>query len=514
MQLKKNDLIDLVNSLSASEKKGLTLFLNTLPKGKNISYPKLFELVYKEKRFPALNAHSLQTQAKTKKRLYDNLLKGLRSYHDKKSSDIIVQNMLCEMEILYDLSLPEQAMHTMHKAYDEAKKFEKYGLMLQLFEWERKLNIVLDTVSRPNEDIEHEEQEVLGKLNEALVFKRVFSEVKAVKKQYGYVKNLPEEQLKLQNLLSSLPDITKDSAQKGRFYYYLIHTLYCWMTFNHSEAYAYSKNLLSEKMEAVLSNEFLEGLLEHITSCICLAKFEEAHSTMASVERFIIKQKYDQSSSFMIRAFYFRITYKTMIHYYMGNLKELDSAVQEAEQKLHYFRKQISVEMRQVIQSNLKVAYMVVGQIDKAEQIIAETLKLGPKLVRKDLYDDLVLFNLFILLHTKNYVLIPSAALSAHRYFKRFASAGDVDLESIDAHYKISGLLIKDHNYEDPEVAASVLTKIKDILSAWLTTTTGLNNFQEARTYYVIWIDSMLSRQPFHEVAESWYQQHKKQNHF
>src|SRR5690606_18380195 len=123
-----------------------------------------------------------QSLTVAKRRLYANILKCLRSLHDDMSVDVIIQNHLSEVEILYNHSLSEQSLPVLLKAYDLANKHEKFGLLLQVLDWERKLNIVLDSSDRTIAEIAGEEQFVLNKLIQIRQLENIYSHAKSQKK--------------------------------------------------------------------------------------------------------------------------------------------------------------------------------------------------------------------------------------------------------------------------------------------------------------------------------------------
>jgi len=506
MYHKKEDLYLLINALSKAEKKGLTIFLNIFPKRQQRNYIQLLDLI--QQKSPCYKSPlegSVKTKTNAKRRLYDNIMRSLRHHHDVKSVDIIIQNSLSEIEILYDLCLPEQAFTALQRAYLHASRYEKHGMLLQIIEWERKLNLVMDKPSRSNEAIEQEEQRVLEKLNQMITLRNIFSKVKGIKNKLGYIKNLYEDKIKLDAELLPLQNV-ECLSQKAYFYYHLIHSIYYWMLFQHKKAYTHSKQLLAPKMQLVLPNECLGGIFEHITSCVCLGYFEEALSCMDLADRFIHKQRFDQSNSFLLETFFTKILYKLLIYSYMGAVQALSAAVKEAEEKLDRYDVQFSSVMKQLIHANLMMAYIVIEQVEKTEEIIEDILKKGHKLIRKDIYDGAIFIRLFILLYTETYVLLPSAALSAQRYYKQFKKTKS---EAYDAEYKIASLLQKEHNYESKQIKNAVLTEIRQILLQSLAATTGLNNFQEYYSQFIIWTDSMLHRRPFHEEAAAWYTEYR-----
>src|SRR5690606_29436490 len=109
--------------------------------------------------------------------------------------------------------------------------------------------------------------------------------------------------------------------------------LYYWMIFDHKNAYLHSKELLAPGMLAMRPAEYLDGILEHVTSCVCLGYFEEALAGLSLAADFVKQHKFDQSNAFLIRIFYYDISYKLIIYSYMGAVDALKEAIETAELK-------------------------------------------------------------------------------------------------------------------------------------------------------------------------------------
>jgi hypothetical protein len=162
MNYKLKDLQKLVQAMSGAEKRHFTLLSSAFfASKKDIS-----EIALKE---------YTGVDTSIKNQLFKNVRKSLRTFHQEQSVEIRIHNYLSDIEILYDLNLPNQSLYLLKKAYKDAVAYEKFRLLLLILEWERKLNIVLDKPVKSIKAIAEEEQEVLRKLMQIVQLENIYS---------------------------------------------------------------------------------------------------------------------------------------------------------------------------------------------------------------------------------------------------------------------------------------------------------------------------------------------------
>lgn len=507
--LKKDDLKILIESLSLAEKRH---FYQYIKSQNHQDSPYYLEL------FTALSGHESQlTQlpemaskkafSNAKIRLYQHLMQSLRIYHQNSSAELTIQHMICDIEILYDRGLPDQSLILLRKAQKAAAEQENFGLLLQLLTWERKINIISDSPTRNKLDIATEERKIFANFEEVNTLESIFSKVIDLKKRYGYVKGAALkslDQLVLKNpKLLAAPEI---QSRRGTYYFNFIHSLYHWLTLDHKQAYQYSKKLLAPELQLISPNEYLEGILQHVTSCMGLGYFEETLEGLMLADAFIAQKRFQHSTVLPLRVFYFRICYRLIVYMYKGALKELQDTIEDAHRQILQFNAQLSIEMKLVIYGNLRNACIATGDHEQAEKLLDMLLYKESKYVRKDVYNDLFLSRIFSHLASEDYALVPSMAAAACRQYKQIENKRN----KYDTGLQMATLLMKNADYSNSVVRKKILTDIKAILHEAIIDHAGLNKFHEMYTFYYIWTDSILEDQPFHITAANWYAHYLK----
>ncbi len=502
--LKKDDLKSLIESLSQAEKRHFYQHLKSQNHLATPYYLELFKALShntesKLIQLPEMSSKKALSNAKI--RLYQQLMQSLRSYHQDSSTELYIQNLICEVEILYGRGLPDQSLVLLKKAQKAATAHENFGLLLQLLNWERKLNIILNTPTRSNQDIISEEIQIFEHFNIINKVENIYSKVIEIKKKNGYVSGAAK--MNLEQIVNQDPLLTsadKITSKRGIYYYNFIKALYCWLTLDIKQAYLYSKRLLDPELQYISPNEYLEGILQHTTSCMGLGYFEETLEGLLLADAFIAQKKFQHSTFFLIRVFYFRICYKLIVYTYQGDITKLQKTINEANLQISKFSSQLSIEMKLVIYGNLRNACIAAGDFEQAERLLYMLLFKESKHVRKDVYNDLFLSRIFSTISTKDYELVASMAAAAYRQYKQIDSNNKYDIG-----LKIASILMKEMNLHKDEIKNKVMSNVKSILHEALMSYVGLNKFHEMYTFYSIWTESILEDQPFYNIAAKWY---------
>ena len=508
MNRRKDYVQDLVLSLSKEEKRRFTLLFSNSGKGEELAlFYKLYSVYENRKSELSRDLLAVESTAITsaKKRLYNNLLRTLRDLNEDSSTDIQIQNKLTNVELLYNHSLPEQSVLELKRAYGEAQKYEKFGLILQLLDWEKRLNIVLSRPTRTLKEIKREERDILKQLTQQMDLESMYNHIVETKRKLGYAKGKDKTALEKETVKNpGMPQSNECLSNNARFYRHYIHAIYYWMTFNHIEAYNHSKELLEFDAHNIQPDDYINGIFQHITSSVCLAKFNDTLNGIVLAEALMEQYQLNQSLPFASVMFAYHANYKTIVLNYMGKQKQLKDFVQQVELRIKESGKAISADVLQIIFANLLVSYIGLNLPDRVTETRKRLLDMKKKTaLRLDIHADLYLFQLFFLMQTGAYDLIKPAARSALYFFRKQADAQKV----FEVEMPIALLLAKEHNYEDQKTRKELLSKCRQIVEHFISRLRGAINFQEHYSRYVIWFDAIEKGIPFHKAAKTWYEE-------
>lgn len=137
-------VFDLIKSMSKTEKRHFKVQAKTNPKNQNLVA--LFDIIegleeYDEKlvKSKVIDQQFLKHFAVNKNRLYDFVLKSLRSYYSSYNTQTQLLNQLTEIEILYAKKLYSECSRRIQKAKASAKDHGLNWVLYQLNHWEEKL---------------------------------------------------------------------------------------------------------------------------------------------------------------------------------------------------------------------------------------------------------------------------------------------------------------------------------------------------------------------------------------
>lgn len=503
MYKKKDDVSDLVQALSNGEKRHFyNLYKAESDKEEPANFWLLFHAIKSDKsQTPNLDLDP-RALTSSKRLLYENLLKSLRLLHENASVDISIQNLLTNVELLYNHSLAEQARLVLQKAYVLAVRHEKFGLHIQALDWEKRLNVVLTHHARTIDALMQEEREVIEKMLQMKSLESIYSHILTLKRQYGYARGEVRHLLDRETIQSSLmPDLAACLSKKAVYYYNLIFAVYYWMTFEHDLAFSHSKQLTRTNECNVLPNDYINGLLQHITSSVCIIRFREAVDTIDQSEQYINDNKLNQSLPFTYLMLTYHSIYKMIVYNYMGDTLKLAAIVGDTEQLLQTHQQALPFTNRQVIQANLMNSYLGLNELEKCERVWDQLFNKQSKTIRLDIYGDLYLFRLFLLLQDKNFDILSSAAQSAFKFFKKhYEESNQFELE-----LSIANKLRKDLILESRKVFTETLTELRMMIRDFIARLHVPFGFQEHYTRYVIWTTALIENISYAEVARQWY---------
>lgn len=506
MYKKKNDVQNLIDALTNGEKRHFYNYFKPDNSKENApNFWKLFETLRSNKSRTPNTYLSARSFVAAKRLLYDNILRSLRTLHDESSVDIIIQNNLSNVELLYDHNLADQAILLIEKTLLVARKNEKFGLLLQTLEWEKRINIVSTKPLRTLEYVRAEEQEVIQKMLQMKGLETLHTQIMNLKRQFGYARGEIKDLLDSEIIHSELmPHAENCLSSKAIYYRNLIMAIYCWMTFDHDRAYTYSQALVTFDGSKIIPNDFMSGLLQHITSTVCIADFEGTLKTIELSNAFIRQSRLEHSLPFKYLMLTYNSIYQLIVFTYTGDTRRLKKVIKESQQILDNKELNLPVTNRQIILGNMMNGYICLGDHEAATRVWELQFDKQFKNVRLDIYGDLYLSRLFIMLQQKDLILLESAVSSAYKFFNKH----NKESRQFELELAITNVFKRNltANWERASVHRNVVTDIKHNIVSYIRSLHPDMHFQEHYSRYVIWCDALIKNTSFSTAAKEWYE--------
>ncbi len=451
--------------------------------------------------------HSLSKQGTVPVKRYLNkqILKSLRSYNEKYSLEIVLQTQLSEIEILYNKKLGEQCCFLVEKTKEIAAKHEKFGIQLQVFKWERKLKFLLDKTKRTESEISEDEKLVLKKYNNLNTYQHLFSEVRELKKKLGYIDEKHKPYL-LEKIINNpaLQDEKNCLSAIAKFYFDYTLTLAYWMLREHKKSFAYSQKTFNAILKSPIDEENFNGLLEHITACVCMGYYTEVLHKFKICEAVLKQNSINNNEITVSRLKYYKEAYLPLCYMYLGDKKRLKKAVSDAEIGIKEIDGKLNKEARLVVSNNLRTAYVYLGDLKSAWDMQKIILTNVENKLRADVYDEMLLFNVFYYLDKQEPMYARSSiktALSHFREKKDFKNS--IEFLIFEAFKNLDELIEK-------KQLKIVYQQIADNIMLYTKKQEGLNDFLEDYFFYYFWAQSKIKEDSISQIMAEWHTEHIK----
>jgi hypothetical protein len=504
---KTEHLFYLIKSMTKAEKRYFKLY-SSIHKT-NSSFIEYYDYLVRESEGSKNDKYtsiSKQGTVPVKRYLARQILKSLRSYGEKYSIDIQLQNQLSEIEILYNKKLGTQCAILIEKTRETASKQEKFGLLLQVFTWERKLKFLLDRTNRSESEISIDEKSVLNKYNNLNTYQRLFSDASELKKKLGYVdeKNKPYliEKIIEHDILQHENSCLSKNAL---FYFYYTLTLSNWMLRWHKKSFVYSTKMFELVLKSQIDEDNFNGLLEHVTSCVCMGYYYEVIKKMKICEAVLKQNKINNNENTVSRFKYYQDAYLPISYMYIGDKKKLKRIVSETENNLIKNKDKLSKEAILVVNNNLRTVYVYLGNMKAAwgkQKVILTTIE---NKLRADVYDEMLLFNIFYYLDSNEISYAKAAVKTANSHFRE----RKYFKESIE--YFILESCKNIEEYHKANQIHLVYEKIMLNIEEYTNRQEGLNGFIEDYYFYYFWAKSKFEEKNISDIMVEWHIEHSKQ---
>lgn len=293
-------IYDLVQSLELNEKRYFKLQSGLQKKESNLS--RLFDY-YSEAKFfdeDELRNHFegekfLDQLAVTQNHLYDAILKAMRSYHLKRTTDYRLMGMLRDVQFLYEKGLVHQSTEVLRKVRKTAFKNDSFLIILRVLEWEARLLAEGFYVGNDEDDIDsisEEYYEVLGALQNEREYldlqSKIFNNYYKVGIERGNTDYKTNDQIVNQ---FALKDPSRALTFRSKCCFLNIHAQYNKINGNWEEAYRYRKELLDLVEERFGSGfhgdivkRYFVALNNLIPICVRLRKWDEVNVLIEKLE--------------------------------------------------------------------------------------------------------------------------------------------------------------------------------------------------------------------------------------
>lgn len=298
----RDSLFQLIKSLTKNEKGYFKKHVSGIA-GKNANaYLQLFDLFVKLETYDdeqikkALKSSVLgkQNLAVTKHYLYEVIMKSLRAFYGKPSTDSMLKEMIRNAEILFYIKdRKEDSRDILQKALNIATKYERFLVQLEIHNFLYTVHLALNESTTEyaefTSDAYHKQISVLEKYQDYVELRTLFS------RQRVLIGNTSDKQADDQEELKSIinhPILNKEvirSYKNGLLYYSILSNIYANGLHKPEKSYELNKALINfMEADEVHLNEDLShyamGLNNLMKDQLHLGKYDEMKQTLKKIQ--------------------------------------------------------------------------------------------------------------------------------------------------------------------------------------------------------------------------------------
>ena len=417
----KENIVDLIKSLSKSEKRYFKLFVSNNSIGESSHYLKLFDLIEEtgsaeKQTIQKLygDDHFMKIGFRVYKNLlYKQILKSLRSYHSEGSVDDRVMELIRDSKILFERNLHQNAIKILAKAKSIAIKYEKNTLLLEVIQWEKKIIRALfgKTTEKQIIDLSKEEKLVVHKIDNAIEYWKVSTQMLHSYRINGVART--KEDVEKYNTIFRVPPLKKKElplsyeAKKNYLFTHLLHFL----TNNNLEGfYEYTKkivHLMETYPEQIVDkpSNYSNALYNFIISTKSLNKYEEFFSMILKLKSLF--KKFELPITHLIACNVIEFSGYIKI----GQLKKAELLLTEIEAIINQQK-----DANEVFIINRTLFYFVTKKYHKALISLNEILNNENIYLSQEHYTFAKIFQLIIHFEKGNHDFLPYLIIAIYKF--------------------------------------------------------------------------------------------------
>lgn len=430
--ISKNDLFDLVKSLSKSEKRFLKLNAAATDLPNNLI--SLFNDIEKEDEFSE-EVFSRIKRAKhqneditvqSSETLYNFILQCLRSFHAENNASFVIKDEITNILNLFDKAQYKQCRKILNKQKQEAYRFERFHFILELISLEKLLITIETQFNIKNNTIENlvkESRDVMEKARNLGEYSILFSTVNLMARESIKAKTNKDIQ-QVDNYLESplLRDTNEIKCQKALIIYHNCRLLLFAKkqdNINRNKECHLILGLMNKHPEMI--EEMPKRYLTSINNLISIAyedkKFKSCHDYIAQL-RSKMNLKAFNTTDLQLKIFTSTYNAELITYTDSGRFDEARKIVSSIEKGLQDFKGKINKEEVLIFYYNIAIMYTYAGNFDTAFKYITRVLSEGDKLLRQDLQSFARIINVGLNYELNNFRQLTYIIASLKEYYK------------------------------------------------------------------------------------------------
>lgn len=438
--MKHPNVYELIKSMNMSEKRQFKIYSSRhVIDGEN-KYTVLFDILDKMEPYDAgeltsalksLNKETTYFKADMNF-LYQLILKSLVLFHSGKSAQIILNESISAIEILYYKGLFKQCMKEIYKAAAIARNTELFSSLLKIIQYEKLVYNHHPVHKKTEHDIIRDMAEINKTLQVIIEYYALYNQANQIRIEAAKTRNIRE--IKAFDKLMKHPLLeyeNKTSSIDGKIKYYQIYAMWYYVHGDKKEELQHNKKIISLFENHPLYKE--EHLVEYVNTYARIISISKDmpdklfYRELENVRNISIHT--DKLYYFRVSAQIFNFSYSIELSRYLQKkqFSKASAIIHDVETGLKKYKDILTPSYKITFLYMLGYYYFTVGNFDNAIKKINTLLNEYTEDERPDLYNFAKLLNLLIHFELKNYSYIHYKRASVKYYFKKQSSAFETE---------------------------------------------------------------------------------------
>jgi hypothetical protein len=377
----RDSLFQLIKSLTKNEKGYFKKHVSGIA-GKNANtYLKLFDAISKQDicdddqivKQLGKTVLGKQNLAVTKHYLYEVIMKSLRAYYGKPSTDSMLKEMIRNAEILFYIKdRKEDSKEILYKALNIATKYERSLVQLEIYNFLYTVDSALNEnnmeYAKTTSETYKKQISILDNYRDYIELRTLFSQQRMLIGNPSDTQAKDQEELKAILKHPVISNNTIKSYKNGLLYYSIVSNIYANGLYQVEKSYEINKTLITfMESDEVHLNEDLSHYamaLNHLmTDQMHLGKYDEMKQTLAKIQT-----KYEAYEFEFIRLNAFSAAAATQLVYYAstGRMEEAMSLIKNIETTIIPYEKKINKNYKIELVLGIAAIYLLAKNYTKA----------------------------------------------------------------------------------------------------------------------------------------------------
>ena len=462
---KQDQLFYLIKSLTSNE---LSNFRKSVSGKKN--FMELFNAIEKQESYDENEIKELFKNRKfirqlhvTKNQLIKQILRSIRNDNANFSINIKLNNLLSEIELLYQRELFDQCSFLMEKSLKLAKEHEKNSYLVILLNWRSKINIQHKNISNTRTHIEETIQQQRNYLENSLIENDYW---KLTFLQFDYFSKSADEKKNFYNN-PLLLDAGLAKTLRSKINYYHINYVNATTSDNPGKALEYLNSLV-EILESHPSriveepSSYIITLNNKVSLLLNTKQYDQIPETLEKIRSIPTKFNLHQKENIAVRLILRTFNIELEMYRDIKDYKKAEKLIMEIEYFIQSNQKSITDDYIVLFYYQFAYIYFMISKYDNALSWTNKIFQSNFEKIRTDLFTYARFLNLMIHYELDNNIVLKYAVDATRKYLKRKRTLLHFEKVLLKFFTKISMARKDEHNKLFTDLGNNLFSKTED----------------------------------------------------